>query len=524
MKIKYIAFLLPLLLTGCTMIFGEEQLVPQEYQQVYMQPRVEETSNIPQQGGMINISMRNPLTLNPILNRDITVDRVLSLLYESLEDMVSEIEIAEDYTFAILTLKNAKWEDGEPITARDVTFTIETIRNNPDSLYTEAISNIAGFSAVDDNHVLLTFATPKPGRVEESFVFPIIPAHFFANNLRQRNMETLASGPFKMDTDILPREMTLRNNPQSFKSVYLDKINVIITPDLQTDVHALNQGTIDVLSNNSGLLELGLSSVGFNVKSYETNNIDFIAFNFDNPIIRDVRIRQAILYSAIPDDIISNVYLGQGVRASSVVHTSSENYREGLNYFKYDTAHAIGLFSLAGFSYIGEDTLGTVVAGIPVPMNLRILVNEENEERVQVARLLRHNLEAMGISIEYMEVDFETYLQQVNARNFDIIFGGVNINPYWDLRFLLGTGGSQNVMNYQSAHLDMLLNRVINAPDTESFRNAMLEMQDYTNEEVPLYVIAFRHGTLLVSGEVGGEIAPSQNNIFRDIENWFIRR
>ena len=477
--------------------------------------------NGPRKGGSITLSMRNPLSLNPIVNQDVTVDKVLRLLYEPLFEMkgmeavpvlAQGIEIAQDYGSAIITLRSAFWEDGNAITATDVGHTINVIRNNPESLYYTGIANIRTHQVIDANTLQVEFHAPLGGRLEHALLFPIIPSH---------TNQPLSSGPFNIAQSTLPRSLTLERNDLALRVPYLQQVQVIITPDLETDLHALNQGTIDLLSSSNGLPYLGVSTVSFDVAAYATHHFDFVAFNFDNIQLSDARVRQAILYAALPHDLMYSAYLGQGQRTSSVVHPASGVYKQGLNYYALDLNRSLALFSESGFFYLGDNTLGTVTAGIQTPLNLRLLVNEENSSRVQVARLLRENLESLGIRVEMLELDFESYQWAIAQRNFDIVLGGVNVYPFWDLRFLLGTGGEQNFMNYASATLDYFLMQAVYASDTQGYREAWYSIQEYLNQEVPLYGIAFRNGVLLTNPVIGGDIDPSISNVFRNIEAWF---
>ena len=319
-----------------------------------------------------------------------------------------------------------------------------------------------------------------------------------------------------------PREMILTQNPLYPATPYISAVRVIITPDRSTDFYALNQGIINVLNGTmSDLGQYGISPVGLSVTPYATTKLDFLAFNFDNIILANVHVRQAIAYLLMDTDTVYTTYFGQAMRTSSAVHPLSHLYLENLNYRLLNEDRAWELFASAGFGDIGDNTLGSVVAGIPVPLPpLRILVNSESAERMHMANTLRQNLQSVGIYTTFLAVDFEQYKQEINARNFDLLFAGMDIGR--DLRFLLSSGGEGNIMNYTSSTLDTYLENAANAHTTGLYRNAWHNIQTYINEELPILGIAFRNGTIFASSGLYIPPYPSMSNIYRGAENWFL--
>ena len=521
-----------ILLTGCALL----EPPPEDTEQITASlapPQRFVYDADPHPGGTLNISMHNPATLNPLVNTDPTVDTMLGLIYEPLFTLdslfpvpvlASSIDINDAYNHAVISIATRNWSDGVPVTAHDVVFSINTIKQQPNSLYRNHVSVIQSATAINDSTLQLTFTRAVGGRIEYYLTFPIIPRHFFYGNISTRAMETLGTGPFVVQTATFPREMLLFHNPQSNLTPYITAIRVLITHDRATDFNSLAQNIIGVLPTTlSELAQFGLSPVNHNITSYPTAKFDFIAFNFDFVPLQNINVRRAIAYALLDQDTVYTAYLGQASRTSSVVHPYNRVYHHGLSYHQQDMDKALELLYEAGFSHIDEDSrvMGSIAAGVPVPLSLRILVNNENAERLHIANILRQNLESLGIYINFMAVDFEEYQYEIANRNFDILFAGVDLGR--DMRFLLSSTGSSNFMNYASQDLDSYLSQATFASTANAYYNTMLALQQYINTNLPIVGIAFRHNIIVTNAGIstaGG--IPNTVSVYNGIENWFL--
>ena len=104
----------------------------------------------------LNLSMRIPETLNPLLNREETVDRILKLIYLPLMEfdesgkacpaVAESWEISPDGRSLTVQLnQNLLWQNGGRVTADDVVYSLNTIRNAPeDAVYKKVLNYVSG--------------------------------------------------------------------------------------------------------------------------------------------------------------------------------------------------------------------------------------------------------------------------------------------------------------------------------------------------------------------------------------------
>ena len=119
-------------------------------------------------GNMLTLSMRIPETLNPLLNREETVDRVLKLMYLPLlafdetgkaqPALADSWEIGADGKTATLQLRHdILWQNGSKMTAEDVVYSFRTIQNAPDgSVYKNVLNYVADCTKTGDYTVIFT--------------------------------------------------------------------------------------------------------------------------------------------------------------------------------------------------------------------------------------------------------------------------------------------------------------------------------------------------------------------------------
>ncbi len=133
-------------------------------------------------------------SLNPFNARYSSSFTAMTLMYPNLVEFSSALEAipdladswessADGLTWTFKLHPGAVWTDGEPITAADVVFTIETVLKYKDdaSAYLNTfIPVVTGATAVDDTTVELTLSAPSATLLSDMYMLPILPEHVWA--------------------------------------------------------------------------------------------------------------------------------------------------------------------------------------------------------------------------------------------------------------------------------------------------------------------------------------------------------
>jgi len=510
------------MLSGCFQANAVEPIPFLAYEPFIYEFEASEPERRPLSGGTLRLSMRRPHTFNPILNEDRTVDRILRLVFEPLavfdENQRPVPNIAEDINFAsdglsvVITLKEGLlWSDGTPITASDIIFTLNLMRNAPyTSVYSQNVRNMQSFSVIDNLSVRINYYEA----FHEAFymlMFPIIPAHYYMNETNpgsMRNMQPLGNGPFQFVRYDNMRTLTLERNELFFGSrPHIDNVTVTIMPDFQTDLFAVEQGVTDALVVDFDIWRDYGAGRGIRVHGFDAPLFEFIGFNFLRPQMNDLNVRRAVAHSVDLDSIAVSVYHTHARIATTVMHPNSWLYEENVATYPFDLTRAREFLFMSGVNFNEYD---------PVT----IIVNSENEERVRTADLLSSALNEIGLYNNVEPLLFFEFSDRLNRGEFDIIVGGFYLDIFPDFTFMLHS--SDNIFNYGSDYMDSLLAIAKMSGTETTLRRAMSDIQKEVAEDLPFISVAYRNRLFLTNMRIHGAKRPVINNPFNNIYEWFI--
>lgn len=484
---------------------------------------------------VLNISMRTTTMLNPLLNKDESVDSVLRLMFEPLISLDNTNKpqgvIAESWYYTqdgtILTVKIKEgllWHDGSAITANDVAYSINTILNSEDdTVYKKCTDNIRRVSVQDRYTIDIYFAEAFSGNIF-SLCFPVISQSYYSSG--DKDTLPMGSGPYKF-LDFTPaKELVLEACDNSFvQKPSISKVVAKMTTDADTDVYSFSQKITDcVVIDEKDIGKYDFDS-DVNKYSFNSNYFEFIGFNFNNQLLTDKNIRKAISCAVPIDNIIDSVYLSNAVKTSSPVNPSSFLYDNNIAAVRYDLNKAKEYLTAAGYKYdnnsglfIKTDETGTH------DINLRILVNKESKERRQIALKLADELTTLGIKSTVEAVDFATYQTKLETGDFDLFVGGweLSISPYFGFMFESSNSTGYNYISYSDENMDNLINAAYNSVNEADMIKAYSELEAYTAEELPYISLLFRKSALFVNGRIDGTFDPVPYDYFKNIESWHI--
>jgi peptide/nickel transport system substrate-binding protein len=261
-------------------------------------------------------------------------------------DLAETWEVSEDGTVFIFQLREGvTWHDGEPFTAEDVLFTYERILT-PDTgarMHTNFLviagatefaegsaETVSGIEVLGDNEIQFTLSEPSatflvdmaitnghtmlPKHVIES----IAPADFATSEYATRRPYP-GLGPYVFETYETDQYFELSANPNYFRGApKIDRIRVVVIPDNNTRLVALENGEID-LAQGVPIAELARVSALEGIVTYSQNSPSPTGLFFDSdqtkddPIkaaIRTPEFRQAVLHALDMDALINEVLEG----------------------------------------------------------------------------------------------------------------------------------------------------------------------------------------------------------------------
>lgn len=488
----------------------------------------------------LRLSMRVPETLNPLLNREETVDRILKLLYLPLLDFDERgapvPAVAESWAFSedgrTLTLRirnDIFWQNDTRLTAEDVVFSLNMLRIAPeDAVYKKALQYVSGWQNTSEDTVEITFYETFSGNIS-ALRFPVISAGYYQGQTDPQssiNMMPMGDGPYEVLSYQRAFEMLLGMNDNYYGTApQIPNICVSITEGAQTDVSAFQHGVTDVLVADA--MEAGryAEEDASGIHTFSSNKYDFIGFNFNRSLFQEKAVRQAVAYAFPKENLLDSAYLQYGLLTNTPISPKSWLYEENVVPYNYDPAMAATVLKNNGWNdETGDGILEKPTSFGTVSLQATILVNEENSVRKQIATRLREELQAIGFAATLDIQPYEQYQEKLVSGNFDMVVGGWQFSDVLDLTPFFATGGSYNYIGYSDEEMDRLLETARTAVGDGMMLLAYSSLQKKMAEELPYISIAFRSDAVFTSRYVGGDISPTSGNVFRNIELWTYHR
>lgn len=282
-----------------------------------------------QGGKIVEAVVGSPKAINPLYAPTNDPDADLSALIfsglfhrENGTDIVPDL--AEGYTWSpdgkqlTITIRgDALFQDGTPLTADDVLFTLRSAKNPAwHSPYAPALQNV-DIESPDAHTVVLTLANPNSA-ILDTLTIGILPAHVWQNVepqnalLADADSSPIGSGPFRMRSirrnangNVVSYTLDRFSNYYGVKP-FINQIEIRFFPDRATAEDALRGGQVDQLAFEAGAQADKLTkSSQLRMTSLELPQLTMAFFNTNDPLLKDINIRRALTMAVNRDDIVN---------------------------------------------------------------------------------------------------------------------------------------------------------------------------------------------------------------------------
>lgn len=461
---------------------------------------------------------------NPLLVKNDTNREIFSLIYDSLftvderympygclADSV-EMTTADGLNYRIDLKNNVTFHDGTLMSAKDVVATINYLLENNTS-YDYNVKNILGVSVNTEYSLNVTLKKPTPN-FAALLTFPIVNSK---DILKEFSFN--GTGMFKVDSYVDKKyiDLLVYDNYYKEKNEEIKKIKVQLMPDKETANYAYSSGMSDVFSQDIFTdVDAANPKSGVETKEFQSLNYSFLLLNNENPLFKNVNIRKAIDMAIDKESIVTDVLFSHGKVASTPVFEGTWCYNENIRP-SFNIEEAKNILSKEG--YIPDVNTGVLKKedDNSTSLSFDILVNNDNNFRIQVANKISENLKYIGIDCKVRIVSFEEYLDSYNQRTYEAFLGTMPMSCDFDLSLFIGEG---NVSNYYSSKAQKTLSDLSLAKDSESKKDYYVELQKIFYYDVPHVSLYYTKETIQSSSKIKKGIKPTAISIFNNIENW----
>ena len=332
--------------------------------------------------------------------------------------------------------ENAKWQDGEPVTAEDVVYSAQVASSSEysylrrirmqyfagtDETGCETGTDSIEVAALDDHTVEFTLKTPMDPAIIYALVnrdFFIMPKHLL-DSISDADLvndafwqKPIGSGPCIFDSMESGVSIEFKAN----KDYYLgapDFDRLVFKKVQSTNLlSGLMSGDIDVLSANSQIpladWEAAKNTQGIVTKSIPTFAYQYMAMNTSRDYLTE-DVRHAISLAINRQVIVDQLLQGEARIAIGPLAEDHPYFDEKLLPIEYDPEKAKSMLEAAGWDSNRE---------------LQVLVSTGNEVREKSAILIQQDLQKIGIKTKIQTLDFPTLLTNARNGDYDLCFIG----------------------------------------------------------------------------------------------------
>lgn len=407
-------------------------------------------------------------------------------------------EDATEYTFVIRD--GVTFSDGTPLDAAAVAANFDTYGTTNTDLklpVAEIINNYESSDVIDDTTVTFHFSQPSPGFLQATSVIGagiVSPKNLGLTYEEQCQIENvIGSGPFVLESEVPEQEVVLAARedydwaPPSFEHqgrAYLDKIQIIVTPEAGVRVGALTSGQADIIRKIDPFDEKTVADAGLDFYAPTTNGVNAtLNLRMTNSILSDLRVRQALLHGTNVDELISTLLSDGYPKATSVVASNALGYADQSDLLTFDPELSAELLDEAGWVPGADGIREKGGQRLEVSVFVETTLTQDKEQ----LELIAQQWSEIGVSLVVKPADAGTKAVDIlNAEATAIQNTWVGRADQDVLKAHLHSK-NRNVALSDDAVLDEMLDRIASEPDPELRNQYSAEAQRYIIEQA--YVI-----------------------------------
>ena len=459
-----------------------------------------------------------PATLNPVTASDAYESLINGYIYESLLTLDNQTldhipvlaeswSVSEDkkqYTFVLK--EGLHWQDGEPLTSRDVLYTFDRARDPAvDAPHLRSYyKDLTDVEVINERIVRFTYAYPYFKALDMIGGLSIIPQHIFERedfNTHSAGRAPVGSGPYRFLKWDTGKEIILERYPEYWgRAHYVQRIVFRIVTDEMVALQVLKKGEIDFMGLQPIQWERQTStrdfSDNFNKIRYPSLGYSYIGWNQRRPMFADRMVRRAMTMLVDRESFVKNIWYGLGTVISGNFFVGSPDYDKTIESWPYDPEKASTLLDEAG--WVDSDGDG-IRDKDGVSFRFEFTYSSGSTTGEQLATMLQESLGKVGIEMSIRQLEWALFTKLLGDRAFDAVTLGWSLPVLADPYQVWHSSQVEKGSNY-IGFVDLEADRIIEDGRTEFDREKRAAMyrrfHRILHEEQP-YTFLFNRDNLV---------------------------
>lgn len=492
---------------------------------------------------VFSLSLDYEESLNPIKTQSTLNQLVDCLVYDRLfevdENFNVTSRILSDWYYSknedsagvwVLKVREGiQMHDGSTLTAQDVAYSVSCIFTSERHKYLQQqVGRV--YSSAYNGEVYLAVEGADNAQLPQRMSIPVIKSGSVGDEI------PVGSGPYMYNED--RTALVKFDGYENSESLPLDEVQLRAYRGMEELITEFESGLVDLVVNDpTGIYNMGYG--GKNEKrTITTTNLHFIGFNSQSRFFQYDAYRYAMNWIVNRNKIVSDTLDGNAVATVLPVHPNSALYDTSIaSQFSYDPSRCLTELERGGCRDLDADgMLEFALSGMKVDIELNFAVCADNAAKVQEARRIAEDLEAIGIGVNLRELTWKDYLAALRSGYIDfdqeepeivmdMYLAEVALTGDWNILTLFsGDWEDDNTLNYggwDNSELEELTEAYLGAKDDDRAQAVNDWLQLLTTTTVILPVCFETREVISHLGVISG-MSPNQYDVFNNITAWTV--
>jgi peptide/nickel transport system substrate-binding protein len=459
-------------------------------------------------GGTLRFAVNHePLTLDPQRTTENGSGWTMYSLFDQLVEYMPgspdpKPGLAESWTQSpdglhySFKLRDAKFSNGQPVTAADVKFSLQRFTTSTQCGTSYALP-IKAIRVVDPHTIGIDLKAPKPGLLYylgASCASVVPKATLQALGEKKFAKHPVGSGPFMLKRWLHGQELDLVRNPNYWQAgaPYLDGVRFLYIVDDSARILKLRSGGADIAGPIPfSQIDAVDAQNGSQVQTNPFTGLEELFFNVTKKPLDEKAVREALSYATPKDAIDKVVFAAKADLANSQI-PRTKYWDKAVPAYSYDTAKAKALLAKSS---------------VPKGFDLTVLTTKDSAS-TQLATILQPAWARIGVKLHQQLVDPATLYDRFGKRNYEAVLppvGDVTADLPIDDQFVgLWLGTFKDWTGYSDREVTKLGNSALKTVDDGPRRTMFEQVQRHMMDDAPALPIVFLPSVYGVADGVRG--------------------
>jgi peptide/nickel transport system substrate-binding protein len=507
------------------------------------------TMAVPGSGGTYSEGlMGQPQYINPLLagsETDLALEHLIFsglYKYDDAGQLVPDLadgmpQISDDQKAYVINLKkNVTWQNGQPFTADDVVYTIETLQDPDYNSPQRGLWLSTTVTKLGDYQVQFT-TKDISGPFIYNLTIPIISKNIWQNVSPQNfltstnNLQAVGTGPYSISE--IQKEQSGKIDAitlAAFAGYYAGQPKI---KTINVKFYDSNDDLVDALHSRE-ILGLGFSAAASSLRLTATKNTQILTaplpeyqtlfYNLTNPLLADVAVRAALNQDVDRQSIINNIFKGNA-RLPNAPFTLAP-YNIAGPAINYNPAAAAAALAADGWS---ADPSTKILTKNGAQLKLSLATNDTLVNS-QTAQAIADNWRALGVQVDLTILSTQDLTNNlIRPRAFDVLIFPIKLGAdpdpfsFWQSSQVKDPG--LNLTGFADQNADKLINQARATTNTAAREILYEQLNAYINAQSPVLYLnqsLYQYALSTQVKNVNFSVLYDESDRFQDVADWYI--